>query len=134
MSRCPTLATLQRAMPQLAARAKRHLAARRFQPRRLRVERFGAIAQLVTPRALVFVDRQFARSLGVAVSSLWQGSDDDASMSAAPLSAPLEAHLQLTNRCDAGCRGCQSGGHVGPAQASDLSSGAGAQEETARGV
>ena len=25
------------------------------------------------------------------------------------LSAPLEAHLQLTNRCDAGCQGCYTG-------------------------
>ena len=25
------------------------------------------------------------------------------------LSAPLEAHLQLTNRCDAGCKGCYTG-------------------------
>ncbi len=28
---------------------------------------------------------------------------------APPLSAPLEAHLQLTNRCSAGCRGCYTG-------------------------
>jgi radical SAM protein with 4Fe4S-binding SPASM domain len=26
-----------------------------------------------------------------------------------PLSAPLEAHLQLTNQCDAGCKGCYTG-------------------------
>jgi radical SAM protein with 4Fe4S-binding SPASM domain len=38
------------------------------------------------------------------------------------LSAPLEAHLQLTNRCDAGCTGCYTG-------ASPQAGGAGAPRE-----
>ena len=36
----------------------------------------------------------------------------------APLSAPLEAHLQLTNRCDAGCQGCYTGATPNGAPAS----------------
>jgi radical SAM protein with 4Fe4S-binding SPASM domain len=70
-----------------------------------RYEKFGGIVHLSRPRALVFVDRDRARRLGWRDESMWQGSDslDET------LSAPLEAHLQLTNRCDAGCQGCYTG-------------------------
>ncbi len=78
-------------------------------PRRLRIEAFGAIAQLVTPRALVFVDRTFARELGVQDHPRWSDPEADGEVGDRPLSAPLEAHLQLTNRCDAGCQGCYTG-------------------------
>lgn len=74
--------------------------------RRLRLEHFGAIVQLVKPRALVFVDRDYARNLGVSASPLWHRNDNDGDVGARPLVAPLEAHLQITNRCDAGCQGC----------------------------
>ncbi len=74
--------------------------------RRLRIERFGAIVQLALPRALVFVDRDYARSLGAKRSPLWDQEKDDGEVGAGPLVAPLEAHLQVTNRCDAGCQGC----------------------------
>ncbi len=75
--------------------------------RRFRYESFGGIAQLGTPRALVFIDRERARSLGhTDGGSTWGG--DEASLDRV-LTAPLEAHLQLTNRCDAGCRGCYTG-------------------------
>src|SRR5262249_53957747 len=33
----------------------------------------------------------------------------DGDVGGRPLAAPLEAHLQLTNRCDAGCQGCYTG-------------------------
>jgi radical SAM protein with 4Fe4S-binding SPASM domain len=71
-----------------------------------RTEAFGAIVQLETPRALVFVDRDYARSLGLEGGARWSRPGDDGRVGARPLSAPLEAHLQLTNRCDAGCKGC----------------------------
>ena len=74
------------------------IGARRFRP-----ETFGGIVQLTTPAALVFVDRARARKLGHDGGALW---DKDAAFPGARLSAPLEAHLQLTNRCDAGCKGC----------------------------
>ncbi|MCP4449454.1 MAG: radical SAM protein [Myxococcales bacterium] len=77
---------------------------RRSVERRLRVEQFGAIAQLSWPRALVFVDRDYARTLGIKTSSQWSGEEPD--IGERPLVAPLEAHLQITNRCDAGCQGC----------------------------
>jgi radical SAM protein with 4Fe4S-binding SPASM domain len=84
--------------------------ARRYPPRRARFERFGAIVQLTVPRALVFVDRALARrvvALGSGDPPAW--SAPEGQLGDAPLSAPLEAHLQLTNRCDAGCRGCYTG-------------------------
>jgi radical SAM protein with 4Fe4S-binding SPASM domain len=71
--------------------------------RRFRAEAFGGIVQLERPAALVFVDRKRARSLGHDGGPRWQGDD---SFPGARLSAPLEAHLQLTNRCEAGCHGC----------------------------
>ncbi len=80
-------------------------------PRRARLERFGAVVQLLRPRALVFVDRDYAAELGLAdrahPPALWREPAD--AVGQAPLAAPLEAHLQLTNRCGAGCRGCYTG-------------------------
>jgi radical SAM protein with 4Fe4S-binding SPASM domain len=83
--------------------------ARQHPPRAARLERFGAILQLTVPRALVFVDRAFARramAIGRA-PAIWAAPET--ALGDAPLSAPLEAHLQLTNRCDAGCQGCYTG-------------------------
>jgi radical SAM protein with 4Fe4S-binding SPASM domain len=57
----------------------------------------------------VFVDRQFARGLGLTSSPLWRDPADDGEIGRTVLSAPLEAHLQLTNRCGAGCQGCYTG-------------------------
>jgi radical SAM protein with 4Fe4S-binding SPASM domain len=105
--------------------------AHRHPPRRVRLERFGAIVQLTVPRALVFVDRAFARRVVLtdppasdrpatgspSTARAAQGDPDEPAIWSGPetaigdlpLSAPLEAHLQLTNRCDAGCRGCYTG-------------------------
>ena len=93
--------------------------------RRFRVENFGAILQSLNPRALIFVDRDYAtrwaqRIHAAAPSWLQPAPVGDATtrdridpstaaITAAPLSAPLEAHLQLTNRCNAGCKGCYTG-------------------------
>jgi radical SAM protein with 4Fe4S-binding SPASM domain len=77
-------------------------------PRGFRYERFGGIVHLERPRALVFVDRDRARRLGYRASPLWN-DEPDPEWNVARLSAPLEAHLQLTNRCDAGCQGCYTG-------------------------
>jgi radical SAM protein with 4Fe4S-binding SPASM domain len=70
-----------------------------------RYERFGGIVQLERPRALVFVDRDRARHLGYDGAPRWDGPETLDGV----LSAPLEAHLQLTNRCTAGCAGCYTG-------------------------
>ena len=77
--------------------------------RRVRFERFGAIVQLALPRALVFVDRAMARRVvrGAGEPAAWRGAET--ALGEHVLSAPLEAHLQLTNRCGAGCTGCYTG-------------------------
>ena len=64
----------------MIARARRWLAdqvaARLADPlagaRRSRAEAFGAIVQLTRPRALVFVDRDRARSLGLDGGAAWR--------------------------------------------------------------
>ena len=79
---------------------ERARAERAHPARRVRYERFGAIVQTVVPRALVFVDRAYAtRVLGAKDLPLWRG--DEPGVGEVVLSAPLEAHLQLTNRCTA---------------------------------
>ena len=111
------------------ARLRRHFPP----PRAFRYERFGGIAQLGgrigLPQALVFVDHDRAQHLGhrSPPPGLWppavENQTADANQSAPtdaevdelvlqPLSAPLEAHLQLTNRCAAGCQGCYTGATV----------------------
>jgi radical SAM protein with 4Fe4S-binding SPASM domain len=92
------------ALRRLRRGARRGPAARAY-----RAERFGAILQLERPRALVFVDRDYARSVGAPEAATWRDARDDGAIGSAPLSAPLEAHLQITNRCDAGCSGCYTG-------------------------
>jgi radical SAM protein with 4Fe4S-binding SPASM domain len=77
--------------------------------RRARLERFGAIVQLAWPRALVFVDRAMARRVTRVAGepAIWRAPETG--VGEAVLSAPLEAHLQITNRCAAGCQGCYTG-------------------------
>jgi radical SAM protein with 4Fe4S-binding SPASM domain len=87
----------------------------RPRPRGFRAESFGGIVQLETPRALVFVDRTYARELGEEGGERWRDPQLDGRVGAAPLAAPLEAHLQLTNRCDAGCTGCYTAATPGGA-------------------
>jgi radical SAM protein with 4Fe4S-binding SPASM domain len=77
--------------------------------KRVRLERFGAIIQLALPRALVFVDRTMARRVARVPSSPTEWREPEPELGEHVLSAPLEAHLQLTNRCGAGCTGCYTG-------------------------
>lgn len=98
-----------RGLDAAAGIVERVRAERAAPPRKARLERFGAILQLTVPRALVFVDRAFARR-SLALSGepdAWRGPEP--ALGDHVLSAPLEAHLQLTNRCAAGCTGCYTG-------------------------
>jgi radical SAM protein with 4Fe4S-binding SPASM domain len=82
------------------------------QARRFRLESFGGIIQSMVPRALVFVDRAYAKdyAAGIGISpKQWSDPSKDGQLNSDILSAPLEAHLQLTNRCNAGCSGCYTG-------------------------
>jgi radical SAM protein with 4Fe4S-binding SPASM domain len=72
---------------------------------RFRYESFGGIVHLERRRSLVFVDRAYARRLGHRDESRWTSAEEEPLV----LSAPLEAHLQLTNRCENGCQACYTG-------------------------
>jgi radical SAM protein with 4Fe4S-binding SPASM domain len=64
----------------------------------LRYEPWGAWAKLESPAALVALDRDAVRAIGLDGGAAWSGSS-------AP-SAPIEVHLAVTSRCAAGCTGC----------------------------
>ncbi len=64
-----------------------------------RYEPFGGILHLNRPAALVWVDKDYMRSLGYPDSPLW---DSGSTL----LSAPTEAHVAVTRQCSAGCSGC----------------------------
>ena len=121
-TRARQLAT--RALDAGLAIVERARAAREYPPRMARLERFGAILQTVVPRALVFVDRDYARRIPGLVTTgdpaVWTG--DEPALGDAPLSAPLEAHLQLTNKCTAGCQGCYTGASAEGALRKELAS------------
>lgn len=87
----------------------RVVATRAFPPRRARFERFGAIVQLTIPRALVFVDRVMARRVVRVDGEPAAWREPESELGDHVLSAPLEAHLQITNKCGAGCQGCYTG-------------------------
>ncbi|NVB77291.1 MAG: radical SAM protein [Kofleriaceae bacterium] len=100
---------LARARDAALALRDRLRAAREHPPRRARFERFGAIVQLTVPRALVFVDRVMARQILKVDSQPAAWRQPESELGEHVLSAPLEAHLQITNRCGAGCKGCYTG-------------------------
>jgi radical SAM protein with 4Fe4S-binding SPASM domain len=67
---------------------------------RWRHERFGAIVALDQPAVLAHVDRELATELGIPPSPLWQEPPRD------QLTAPVEAHLTVTKRCNLACTHC----------------------------
>jgi radical SAM protein with 4Fe4S-binding SPASM domain len=67
---------------------------------RWRHERFGAIIALDTPPVLAHVDQELATELGIPPSPLWKEPRSDV------LSAPVEAHLTVTKRCNLACTHC----------------------------
>jgi len=69
-------------------------------PRAVRLEAFGAIVQLERPRALVFVDRDYARGLGHDGGALWSRPGDDSELlftltTAVSPDAPVQAMASL---------------------------------------
>ncbi len=64
----------------------------------LRYESWGAWAKIDSPPALVALDRDAVRALGLEGGEVWTGPPRE--------SAPLEAHVAVTSRCAAGCKGC----------------------------
>jgi radical SAM protein with 4Fe4S-binding SPASM domain len=66
---------------------------------RMRFEQFGGIIQIDEPPALVFADRELVGRLGFGESPLWRRRQDH-------LSAPVEAHFNVTRRCMLACQHC----------------------------
>jgi radical SAM protein with 4Fe4S-binding SPASM domain len=66
----------------------------------VRYEPWGAWVKLEREAALVAIDRDGARALGLDAGEVWS---DDAPPRA---SRPLEVHVAVTSRCAAGCEGC----------------------------
>ena len=64
----------------------------------VRYEPWGAWVRLESRAALVAIDRDGVRALGLDGGDAWR---EDARPS-----PPLEVHLAVTGRCGAGCRGC----------------------------
>ncbi len=68
----------------------------------VRFEPWGAWVKLETVPAVVALDREGVRSLGLDGGAAW----DFASGDARGTSNPIEVHLAVTGRCGAGCEGC----------------------------
>ncbi|MDI1443371.1 radical SAM protein [Polyangium sp. 6x1] len=66
---------------------------------RARVEPFGAWVRL-DDGTLVAIGRGAAERLGLAGGALWQDAETTRR------ARPLEAHVAVTSRCGAGCKGC----------------------------
>jgi radical SAM protein with 4Fe4S-binding SPASM domain len=64
----------------------------------VRYETWGAWVKLETEPAIVALDREGVRALGLDGGSVWQQQGTRA--------APIEVHVAVTARCGAGCEGC----------------------------
>jgi len=67
---------------------------------RWRHERFGAIVAVDAPPLLAHVDQELAGELGIPPSPLWKEPPREA------LTAPVEAHLTVTKKCNLACTHC----------------------------
>jgi radical SAM protein with 4Fe4S-binding SPASM domain len=63
----------------------------------VRYEPWGAWVKLETEAAIVALDREGVRALGLDGGRVWRET---------AVSAPIEVHLAVTARCGAGCKGC----------------------------
>jgi radical SAM protein with 4Fe4S-binding SPASM domain len=68
----------------------------------VRFEPWGAWVKLESEAAIVALDRDGVRALGLDGGGVWRG--EGAARAAA--SPPLEVHMAVTARCGAGCEGC----------------------------
>jgi radical SAM protein with 4Fe4S-binding SPASM domain len=64
----------------------------------VRFEPWGAWVKLETEAALVALDREGVRALGLDGGDVWTAPPKP--------SAPIEVHMAVTARCGAGCEGC----------------------------
>jgi radical SAM protein with 4Fe4S-binding SPASM domain len=69
----------------------------------VRYEPWGAWVKLESTAAIVALDRDGVRKLGLDGGDAWSARSAASAASASP---PLEVHLAVTSRCGAGCKGC----------------------------
>ena len=101
----------------MIARAWRSLRNRVLPRFTYRYEPFGGVLMFEKPALLVTGDRAWMRSLGLDGGARWKGTEAEASVAVPRMSAPIEAHLALTNACTAGCSHCyQSSGDPMPGE------------------
>jgi radical SAM protein with 4Fe4S-binding SPASM domain len=78
----------------------------------VRYEPWGAWVKLESMPAVVALDRDGVRALGLDGGATWVGAQGDGAADGTPLTAlgarsnPIEVHLAVTARCGAGCEGC----------------------------
>lgn len=75
---------------------------------RYRYEKFGGVLMFEDPPLLVTAGRAFMKSCGLdgSAKGAWSGEEADADGAIPRMSVPVEAHLALTNACNAGCSHC----------------------------
>jgi len=64
----------------------------------VRYESWGAWVKLETEAAIVGLDREGVRALGLDGGAAWRDGQG--------LTPPIEVHMAVTARCGAGCEGC----------------------------
>ncbi|MHA1305165.1 MAG: radical SAM protein, partial [Candidatus Heimdallarchaeaceae archaeon] len=68
---------------------------------KVRYETFGGIIRTEDPPATLFIDRNYMRDLGFNNSEMWSGEEK-----ITQLSAPINVHFALTNKCPLECKTC----------------------------
>ena len=68
---------------------------------KVRYEAWGAWVRTEQPPALVALDRDGARAVGLDGADVWRAAPD-----APTATEPLEVHVAVTSRCGVGCEGC----------------------------
>ncbi len=66
---------------------------------KVRYEVFGGLIRIENPPVTIYVDKQYMRNLGFTDSELWKKERDY-------LSAPIDTHFAITNRCPMECKLC----------------------------
>lgn len=67
--------------------------------KRVRYESFGGLIRIEEPPATIYVDKDYMKNLGYEGSELWN-------QKSTILSAPIDVHFALTNRCPLECKHC----------------------------
>lgn len=73
--------------------------------KRVRYEPFGGLIRIENPPVTIYVDKEYMRNIGYQESELWDKESKH-------LSAPIDVHFALTNRCPLECKHCYKSSSV----------------------